>query len=269
MLMSQSSKIHPTAVVDDKAQIGINVEIGPYCIIGPDVKIGNNVRLRSHVNIDTHCEIGDGTQIYPFVSISDPQDLKFNGEKSKVIIGKNNTIREYVTIQPGTAADRMETRVGDNCLLMVSVHIAHDCIVGNNVIMANNASLAGHVVVEDNVIIGGMSAIRQKLRIGRNAMIGGMTGVAADVIPYGLVMGERGHLSGLNVVGLDRAGKDRQDILELRKAFKSIFENDDTVFAKRVEQVAKEHKDQELVQDIIKFINGHSEGAICQPRAQA
>ena len=267
--MPNNAKIHPTAVVDDKAKIADDVEIGPYCIIGPDVTLKAGVKLRAHVNIDCNCTVGEGTEIFPFVSFSDPQDLKFKGENSRLIIGKNNIIREHVTMNPGTEADRMETTVGDNNLFMIGSHVAHDCIVGSNVIMANNATLAGHVIIEDGAIIGGLSAIRQKVRIGHNAMIGGMTGVEKDVIPYGLVMGDRGHLAGLNLVGLERAGLPKKQINGLRRAYKAIFLSDDDIFSSRVEKAANEFDEQELVQRMIAFVNGDSANSLTQPRKKA
>ena len=182
--------IHKTSIIDKKAKISNNVSIGPYSVIGPNVEIGDNVKIHSHVNISGNTKIGSKTNIYPFASIgTSPQDLKFKGEKSNLIIGNNNTIREYVTINPGTEGGGSLTKIGDNCLLMISSHIAHDCTVGSNVIIANNVPLGGHAIIEDGVIIGGNSAVQQFTRIGRLAMIGGMTGVLKDVIPFGLSFG--------------------------------------------------------------------------------
>ena len=183
--------IHKTAIIDPKAKIFSDVEIGPYCVIGPDVEIGEKTIIQSHVNITVNAKIGKGNKIYPFVSINHPQDLKYNGEPSNLIIGDNNKIREYVTINPGTAGGGGKTVIGNNCLFMISSHIAHDCQVGNNVIIANNVPLGGHAIIEDNVVIGGNSAVQQFTRVGKMAMIGGMTGVLHDVIPYGLSTGNR------------------------------------------------------------------------------
>ena len=200
-----TKKIHPSAVVSSKAQIGDNVEIGPFCVVGDDVKIGEGTILKSHVVVEGDTVIGKNNIIFPFASIGlEPQDLKFKGEKSRVEIGDNNKIREHVTIHLGTQDGAMVTKIGSNCLLMVGVHIAHDCVVGNHVIFANNATLAGHVEVGDHVVIGGLSAVHQFVRIGAGAMIGGMSGVESDVFPNGLVMGERASLAGLNLVGLKR-----------------------------------------------------------------
>ena len=191
--------IHKTAIIDPKTKISSNVSIGPYSVIGPDVEIGENTIIHSHVNIAGYTKIGKRNKIYSFASIgNDPQDLKYNGEKTELIIGDKNIIREYVTINPGTISDSGKTIIGNNCLFMISSHVAHDCVVGNNVIIANNVPLGGHVIIEDNVVIGGNSAVQQFTRIGKMAMIGGMTGVLHDVIPYGLSTGNRNSLQGLN-----------------------------------------------------------------------
>ena len=195
--------IHSTAIIDPKAKIGKNVQIGPYSIIGPNVDIGDDTIVQSHVSILANTVIGKGNKIYPFVSINEPQDLKYNGEETNLIIGNNNKIREYVTINPGTVGGGGKTVIGNNCLFMVSSHIAHDCQLGSNVIVANNVAIAGHAIVDDHVIIGGNSAVQQFTRIGKMAMIGGMTGVLHDVIPYGLSMGNRNSLQGLNLIGLE------------------------------------------------------------------
>jgi UDP-N-acetylglucosamine acyltransferase len=216
--------IHKTAIVDAKSKVASSVEIGPYTVVGPNVEIGENVKIHSHVNISGNTIIGKGNKIYPFASIgNDPQDLKYNGEETKLIIGDNNKIREYVTINPGTEGGGGLTKIGNNCLFMISSHIAHDCYVGNNVIIANNVPLGGHAIIEDNVVIGGNSAVQQFTRIGKMAMIGGMTGVLHDVIPYGLSTGNRNTLNGLNLIGLRRAKFDNKDILGLSEAYKEIF----------------------------------------------
>ena len=216
--------IHKTAIIDDKANVAPSVEIGPYSVIGPNVEIGENVKIHSHVNISGNTVIGKDNKIYPFASIgNDPQDLKYSGEETKLIIGDNNKIREYVTINPGTEGGGGLTKIGNNCLFMISSHIAHDCYVGNNVIIANNVPLGGHAIIEDNVVIGGNSAVQQFTRIGKMAMIGGMTGVLHDVIPYGLSTGNRNSLQGLNLIGLRRAKFENKDILGLSEAYKVIF----------------------------------------------
>ena len=184
--------IHKTALVDTKAKISKNVQIGPYSIIGPNVEIGEGTVVQSHVNITGNTTIGSNNIIYPFASIgNDPQDLKYKGEETELKIGNNNKIREYVTINPGTGGGGGLTKVGNNCLFMVSSHIAHDCLVGDNVILANNVPLGGHAHVDDDAIIGGNSAVQQFTRVGKLAIIGGMSGVVRDVIPYGIEHGNR------------------------------------------------------------------------------
>jgi len=262
------TKIHPTAIVSKTAKLGENVEVGPYSIIGDQVKIGEGTGIKSHVVIEGDTTIGKNNIIYPFVSIGlVPQDLKFRGENSRVEIGDNNAIREHVTIHLGTKDGAMLTKVGSNCLLMVGVHIAHDCIVGNHVILANNATLAGHVEVGDHVVIGGLSAVHQFARIGFGAMIGGMSGVENDVIPHGLVMGERASLAGLNLVGMKRRGIARDDIHALRNFFKKVFAEDDKNFSVRVEQFAKEFSSQ-VVQDVAAFVKTESSRSFCQPKSK-
>lgn len=261
-----SNKIHETAIINDGAKIGSGVEIGAYCVIGSEVVLGDNVKLHSHVVIDGDTNIGEGTRIFPFASIGHiPQDLKFRGEKSKLVIGKNNTIREHVTMNPGTEGDNLITKVGDNCLFMMSSHVAHDCVVGNNVILANNATLAGHVHVGDGAIIGGLSAVHQFVRIGNNAMIGGMSGIENDVIPFGQANGERANLSGLNLVGLKRRKFSREDISSLRKAYRLLFSNEGTL-AERIEDASEVFEDNPVVMEIVKFIKENGSRAICQPK---
>ena len=195
--------IHKTSIIDKNAKISQTAKIGPYTIIGSNVEIGDEVEIHSHVNIVGNTKVGKGTKIFPFASVgSQPQDLKYKGEKNSLIIGKNNIIREYVTINPGTKGGGAITKIGDNCLFMISSHVAHDCQIGNDVVIANNVPLGGHVTIEDSVIIGGNSAVQQFTRIGRLAMVGGMTGVLKDVIPFGLSFGNRNYLKGINLIGL-------------------------------------------------------------------
>ena len=209
--------IHKTAVIDKKAKISKSVKIGPFCYVGPNVELAENVELVSNVHIEGYTKIGNGTKIFPFACLgTQPQDLKFKKEKSFLIIGEQNTIREYVTINPGTEGGGSKTSIGNNCLFMISSHIAHDCIIGNNVIIANNVPLGGHVEIEDSVVIGGNSAVQQFTRIGRLAMIGGMTGVLKDVTPFGLSIGNRNYLQGLNLIGLRRKKYDNKKIIGLR-----------------------------------------------------
>lgn len=260
------SKIHPTAIIEKGAKIGTGCEIGPYCVIGPEVQIGQNCQVQSHVVISAKTTIGENCKIFPFASLgSQPQDLKFKGEKSELIIGKNNIIREYVTMSPGTEGGGMLTKVGDDCLFMAGSHVAHDCKVGNHVILANNATLAGHVMVEDFVIIGGLSAVHQFVRIGQHAIIGGMSGIENDVIPYGSALSERAGLAGLNIVGLKRRGFDREEIHNLRIAYRMLFSPEGTL-AERIEDVAERFAATQSVMDIVNFVRAESPRSICQPR---
>ena len=216
--------IHNTSVIEKNAKIGKDVKIGPFCYIGPKVQISDGVELVSNIHIEGNTRIGKGTKIFPFASIgTSPQDLKYKGENNSLEIGENNTIREYVTINPGTEGGGGKTIIGNNCLFMISSHVAHDCNIGNDVVIANNVPLGGHVTVEDSVVIGGNSAVQQFTRIGRLAMIGGMTGVLKDVIPFGLSFGNRNYLRGINLIGLKRKKYDNKKIMELDSAFKKIF----------------------------------------------
>lgn len=262
------TKIHPTAIVDPKASLGDGVEIGPYCCVGAEVTLGDGAILRSHVVLDGLTSIGPRCQVFPFASIGlPPQDLKYRGEKSRLEIGSDTVIREQVTINPGTEGGGMITKVGDRCLLMVGAHIAHDCLVGNHVILANNAALAGHVVVGDYAIVGGLSAVHQFVRIGAHAMIGGMTGVDQDVIPYGSVLGERGRLAGLNMVGLKRRGFTRDQIQNLRAAYRMLFEESEAgTVAERASKVLDTYGDDVGVSDLVRFVQGESSRGLTQAK---
>lgn len=260
--------IHPTAIVDPAARIGADVRIGPYSIVGPHVELGEGVVLHAHVVVGGRTSIGARTQIFPFASIGlPPQDLKFKGEESRLVIGADNVIREHVTMNPGTEGGGLLTQVGDNCLFMVGSHVAHDCRIGNRVILANNATIAGHVVVEDFAILGGLSAVHQFCRIGRHAMIGGMSAVDQDVIPYGLVMGERAHLSGLNLIGLKRRGYDRAAMRALRAAFDALFEDQGTL-AERLAEIAAAHGDVPVVRELVDFVRNDASRGLCHPRPE-
>jgi UDP-N-acetylglucosamine acyltransferase len=256
--------IHKTAIIDTKAKISSTVNIGPYTVIGPNVEIGDNVMIQSHVNITGHTVIGKNNNIYPFASIgNDPQDMKYKGEKTELIIGDNNTIREYSTINPGTVQGGGVTRVGNNNLIMISAHIAHDCIIGNNIVIANSAAIAGHAQIGDHVIIGGNCGIQQFTRIGKMAMIGGMTGVSRDVIPYGLSTGNRNYLNGINIVGLRRGNVPNKDIIDLTDAYKNIFKT-----ANLNENLGKlngQFKENSLVIEVLEFINKDKKRPICTP----
>lgn len=259
------TNIHPSAIIDPKAKIGANVRIGPYCVVGENVTLGDNVELKSHVAIDGHTTIGENTRVFPFASLGHaPQDLKYHGEPSQLIIGKNNTIREHVTMNPGTETGAMKTVVGDDGLFMVGVHIAHDCVIGNRVIMANNATLGGHVVVGDHVLVGGLAAVHQFVRIGSFAVIGGMSGVESDVIPYGRVKGERAHLAGLNLVGLERGGFEKDTVKTLQKAMKQLFDGEGTM-DERIEKLAAAYSGDPVVMQMVTFARGKERFGLCQP----
>jgi UDP-N-acetylglucosamine acyltransferase len=259
--------IHSTAVIDPKANISSNVSIGAYSVIGPHVIIEDDVKIHAQVNINGNTLIGKGTIIYPFASIgNDPQDMKYNGEDTNLIIGKNNKIREYVTINPGTYGGGGQTKIGNNCLFMISSHVAHDCIVGNNVIIANNVPLGGHAHIEDNVIIGGNSAVQQFTRIGKMAMIGGMCGVVKDIIPYGMAFGNRCALQGLNLIGLRRKEIPNKEILSLSEAYKEIFKTNN--LSKNLANLDNRFLDSILVNDVIKFISKDKKRPICTPHSK-
>ena len=256
--------IHKTSIIDKKAEISSNVIIGPYSIIGPNVEIGENVEIHSHVNIVGNTKIGSGTKIFPFASIgTEPQDLKFKGEKNSLIIGKNNKIREYVTINPGTEGGGGITSIGNNCLFMISAHVAHDCKVGNHVVIANNVPLGGHAIIEDSVIIGGNSAVQQFTRVGRLAMVGGMTGVLKDVIPFGLSFGNRNYLKGLNLIGLRRNKYQNKEIIELGEAYKKIFLKGN--LHENVNRINGEYKNNDLIKEVTEFILKDKKRPICSP----
>ena len=256
--------IHKTAIIDTNAQISSSVEVGAYSIIGPNVKIYENVKIQSHVNITGFTTIGKDNKIYPFASIgNDPQDMKYNGEKTELIIGDKNVIREYTTINPGTLQGGGITKVGNNNLIMIGAHIAHDCIIGNNIVIANNAAIAGHAEIQDNVILGGNCGVHQFTRIGKMAMIGGMTGVSRDVIPYGLSTGNRNILNGINVVGLRRIKVSNKEIIDLSETYKDIFKTEN--LTENLEKLDPKYKENPLVKDVIDFINKDKKRPICTP----
>ena len=256
--------IHKTAIIDPNSQISKNVKIGPYSVIGPNVEIGEETEIQSHVNITGNTKIGKKNKIYPFASIgNDPQDLKFQGEETKLEIGDNNKIREYVTINPGTKGGGGLTKIGNNCLFMVSAHIAHDCFVGNNVILANNVPLGGHAYIDDNAIIGGNSAVQQFTRVGKSAMIGGMCGVVRDIIPYGIAHGNRSVLQGLNLIGLRRKNIPNKEIMILSNAYNEIFKNEN--LTENLNNLSKDFKDNELVKEVVEFIEKDKKRPICTP----
>ena len=256
--------IDKTAIINQNAKVHSSVKIGPFTVIGPNVEIDENVVIHSHVNISGNTKIGKGNVFYPFASIgNDPQDLKYNGEDTSLIIGDNNKFREYVTVNPGTIGGGGITKIGNNCLFMISSHVAHDCNVGNNVIIANNVPIGGHVTLEDNVVIGGNAAVQQFTRIGQMAMIGGMTGVLHDVIPYGLSTGNRNSLQGLNLIGLRRAKFENKDILGLSEAYKEIFATKN--INENIRKLNGSFQENPLVKNVIDFITKDKKRSICTP----
>ena len=256
--------IHKSSIIHQDAKVSDKSEIGPYVVIGPNVIIGDNVTIYSHVNISGDTVIGNGCKIFPFASIGNsPQDLKYKGEKTKLVIGQNNTIREYVTINPGTDGGGGVTSIGNNCLFMISSHIAHDCKIGSNVVIANNVPIGGHAIIDNDVIIGGNAAVHQFTRIGKMAMVGGMTGVTTDIIPYGLSLGNRNYLEGINLIGLRRKNIPNKDILELSSAYKEIFKTNN--LNQNLNKLNGEFKSNKLVNDVIEFINKDKKRPICTP----
>ncbi|WP_350334065.1 acyl-ACP--UDP-N-acetylglucosamine O-acyltransferase [Coralliovum pocilloporae] len=258
--------IHPSALVDEKAVVADDVTIGPFCVVGPGVSLGAGTRLYSHVVIEGQTSLGAGCTVFPFASIGlPPQDLKFAGEDSRVEIGDNVTIREHVTINPGTEGGGLLTQIGSNCLLMVGVHVAHDAMIGNHVILVNNATVAGHCEIGNHAILGGLCALHQFVRVGPHAFVGGMSGVEHDVIPYGSVIGNRAHLGGLNLVGLKRRGFPRESIHNLRQAYRELFSGDGTL-RERVALLGADLASDPLVSEVVQFITSDSKRSFCTPR---
>ena len=256
--------IHNTAIIDPKAKISSGVNIGAFTVIGPNVEIGENTIIQSHVSIIGNTKVGKNNKIYPFASIgNDPQDLKFDGEVTKLEIGDNNKFREYVTVNPGTKGGGGLTKIGNNCLFMVSSHIAHDCLVEDNVILANNVPLGGHAHIEENVIIGGNSAVQQFTRVGKSSMIGGMCGVVRDIIPYAMVHGNRSILQGLNLIGLRRKNIPNKEILVLTEAYKEIFKDEN--LTTNLKNLKQEFRKNDLVNDVVKFLEKDKKRPICTP----
>ncbi len=260
---------HPTAVIEAGAKLGAGVKIGPYCVVGAEVALGDGVELVSHVVVAGRTTIGARTRIFPFASIGhQPQDLKYAGEPSTLSIGADCIIREGVTINPGTEGGGMATTVGDRCAFLANSHVGHDCHVGNNVVFSNNVMLAGHCAVGDFAILGGGAAVIQFARIGAHAFLGGMSGLENDLIPYGMALGNRAHLSGLNIVGLQRRGFSRTDIHDLRRAYRLLFADEGTLI-ERMDDVAEEFASHPIVQEILEFIRAGGKRSLCTPRDTA
>lgn len=263
-------KIHPSSIVDPKAELAEDVEIGPYCTVGPHVKIGKGTRLISHVVIDGYTTMGERNLVFPFASLGMiAQHKRSNAPDAELIIGDDNTFREHVTAHVGSEVDNKITKIGNRNLFLVASHIAHDCILGDDIVMSNNATLAGHVKVGNRAIIGGLAAVLQFTHIGEGAMIGGMAGIARDVIPYGLVIGGgRSGLSGLNLIGLQRSGVAKEEIMTLQKAYKTLFNKEDSrLFSERLQEVESDErfKQNVLVQKVIEFVKNPSKNNILQP----
>lgn len=265
MNIDATADIHPSAVIEPGAVIGAGCKIGPFCVVGSDVVLAASVELRSHVVISGQTDIGEETAIFPFSVIGEiPQDLKFRGEKSRLVIGKRNRIRESVTMNCGTEGGGSVTNIGDDGLFMAGCHIAHDAQIGDRVIVVNSAAVAGHCKIDDDVIIGGLSGIHQWVRIGRGAIIGAVTMVTNDVIPYGLVQGPRGQLDGLNLVGLKRRGVDRSDITALRAAFQMLAQGEGA-FLDRAQKLSDEDPQSAYVRDVLDFVLGTSDRSFLTP----
>lgn len=259
-------QVHPTAIVAPEARLGSGAYVGPYCVVGANVHLHDNVRLLSHVVVEGRTTIGEGSELYPFASIGHrPQDLKYEGEDSSLEIGARCVIRENVTINPGTRGGLMKTVIGNDCLLMASSHVAHDCVLGDHVIVANYGGIAGHCTLGNYVTIGGMVALHQYVRIGDYAFVGAQSMIDSDIIPYGMAVGNRARLAGLNLVGLKRRKFDREAIHRLRAAYRMIFSSEGTL-RERVEDAAELFKDEEMVQNLVAFIGAATDRPLCMPR---
>jgi len=267
--MMPKCEVHATAIVEAGARLGEGVRIGPFCQIGKDVVLGDQVELVSHAVVAGRTTIGAGTRIFPFASIGhQPQDLKYKGEPSTLEVGSDCLIREGVTINPGTEGGGMATVVGDRCAFLANSHVGHDCRVGSNVVFSNNVMLAGHVSVGDFAILGGGAAVIQFTRIGSHAFLGGMSGLENNLIPYGMALGNRAHLSGLNIIGLQRRGFSREDIHSLRRAYRALFADEGTL-AERMEDVEEEFAGHPIVKEILAFIREGGKRSLCVPHAEA
>ena len=264
----QKGSVHATAIVESGAKLGENVTIGPYCVVGPDVSLADGVELVSHVVVAGRTSIGPRTKLFPFASIGhQPQDLKYKGEPSTLEVGSDCLIREGVTMNPGTEGGGMRTVVGDRCAFLANSHVGHDCMVGNDAIFSNGVMIAGHVTVGDFAIMGGGAGVIQFARIGAHSFLGGMSGLENDLIPYGMAVGNRAHLSGLNIIGLQRRGFSRDDIHSLRRAYRALFADEGTL-QERVEDVEKEFSDNPIVKEIVAFVRAGGKRALCVPHAE-
>jgi UDP-N-acetylglucosamine acyltransferase len=264
--MPANPNIHATAIIEDGAKLGSDCKIGPYCMVGPDVQLGDGCELISHAVVAGRTTIGSGARIFPFASVGhQPQDLKYHGEPSTLVIGTDCVIREGVTLNPGTEGGGMSTTIGDQCAFLANSHVGHDCHVGSNVIFSNNVMLAGHCNIGNYAIIGGGAAVIQFARVGPHAFIGGMSGLENDLIPYGMALGNRAYLSGLNIVGLQRRGFSREAIHDLRRAYRLLFAEEGTL-AERVEDIGSEFSEHPVVNEILEFIREGGKRSLCTPR---
>jgi UDP-N-acetylglucosamine acyltransferase len=262
----EAAIIHPSAIIEHGAKLGAGVSVGPFCHVGADVTLEDGVTLISHVSLAGTTSIGARTKIYPFASIGHPpQDLKYAGEAVRLIIGPDCLIREGVTMNPGTAGGGSETIVGTQSVFLANSHVAHDCTVGDNVILSNNVMLGGHCKIGDYAILGGGAAAHQFVRVGAHAFIGGLAGVENDVIPFGIALGNRAALAGINVVGLKRRGFDRDAIRDLHNLYRQLFVGDGTL-KERVESLAQEFVGQPQAMQVLDFIREGGDRAICVPR---
>lgn len=258
--------IHPTAVLGDAVRLGADVEIGPYCVVDGDVVLGDGVKLLSHVVVTGRTTIGAGTTLFSFSCVGHrPQDLKYAGEASRITIGQNCSIREFTTVHPGTQGGGMITSVGDDCLLMATTHVAHDCRLGNGVILSNGTQLAGHVSVDDHAILGGMVGAHQHVRVGRHAFVGGMSALTKDVLPFTVAFGNPATMRGLNSVGLKRRGFTHDQLHLLRTIYQDLFADEGT-FDERFATIERAHGGDELVAQIVSFIRGNSARSFTGPR---
>ena len=265
MTISPEARIHPAAVVEPGAVIGAGCVIGPFALIGPEVVLAAGVEVKSHAVVTGWTEIGEGTVIFPFACVGEvPQDLKFKGERTRLIVGGRCRIREGATLNTGTEGGGGVTRVGDDCLLMTGAHVGHDAVLGNRVILANQVAIAGHCQIGDDVIVGGLSGIHQWVRVGRGAIIGAVTMVTNDVLPFGLVQGPRGALDGLNLVGLKRRGVERGDISAMRAAFQALSQGEGS-FLDRARRLAEE-TDSAYVREMTDFILSASDRSFLTPK---
>jgi len=263
--MTVDDSIHPSAVIEDGAKLGRGVVVGPFCHVGPHVELGDGVELKSHVVVAGRTSIGARARIFPFASLGhEPQDLKYRGEDTSLVIGADCLIREGVTMNPGTSGGRSATVIGDRCAFLANSHVGHDSIIGDDCVLSNNVMVAGHVTVGDFVICGGGAALLQFTRVGSHAFVGGLTGITADLIPFGLAFGNRGYLMGLNLVGLKRRNFSRDAIHELRRAYRALFAPEGTL-KERMADVADEFSANAEVKEILEFIRAGGDRQLCVP----